>query len=124
VPERRRSLPFSSPRMSRLSPLSATLAIQQRLDLVVAVSSPVDVDSAEAVAMPEEAGPASNESVKAVEDKHTTTTTAVGAVVVLVVEGDLDGRITTSHSATVMLLSTLSLIGRCWRRLISTVLPS
>jgi hypothetical protein len=104
--------------------LSATLAIQQRLDLVVAVSSPVDVDSAEAVAMPEEAGPASNESVKAVEDKHTTTTTAVGAVVVLVVEGDLDGRITTSHSATVMLLSTLSLIGRCWRRLISTVLPS
>ena len=43
------------------------------------------------------------------------------AVVVRVVGDDLAGRITTSRNETVMRLSTSSLTGRCWRRLISTV---
>ena len=52
--------------------------------------------------------------------KVTTTMISEEAAEVRVVDGDLAGRITTSHSATAMRLLTSSLTGRCWRRLTST----
>jgi hypothetical protein len=52
------------------------------------------------------------------EAASSTTTTATEAdEVALAVDVDSAGRITTSHSATVMLLSISSLIGRLSRRL-------
>lgn len=89
------------------------------------VFSLVDVDNEEDVGTQEVAEQVSNVSVKVVEVKDTTThTTAVEVVVVPVVAEDSAGRIMTSHNVTVMLRSILSRTGKCWRRSISTALPS
>jgi hypothetical protein len=71
--------------------------------------------------IPEADGDNSRELEDEVVNKVTTTIMIGEAVVARVVEGDLAGRIMTSHNETVMRLSTSSLTGRCWRRLISTV---
>jgi hypothetical protein len=77
-------------------------------------------DNGEDEEIPEVAEDNSRESVDVVANKATTTITTVEGVVALGVVEDLAGRITTSHSETVMHLSTLNLTGRCWRRLTST----
>lgn len=121
-------LPFSqsrSQRTSRPSPSSQTPETARKLVSGVEASSQEVVDSVEAVATHEVVGVNSRESVKAVEDNRATMATTTGAVAVLrVEEDDLAGRITTSHRGIAMLRSTLSQIGRCWRRLTSTVLLS
>ncbi len=63
----------------------------------------------------------SKESEDEVASKDTITTIAEEVVVVRGVEDDLAGKTMTSHNEIAMRLSTSSLTGRCWRRLISTV---
>jgi len=71
--------------------------------------------------IPEVVGDNFRELEDEVANKGVTTTITTGeAVAVHVVGGDLAGRIMTSRNETAMLLSTSSLTGRCWRRLIST----
>ena len=109
----------SSLKMRALSPLSAILAIQRRLDSVVAEPSLVDEDSAVGQ-IPE----VDEDSSSALEDEEvnraTTLTVTAEAVAVLEADDDSVGRTTTSRSATAMPLSISSLTGRCWRKLIST----
>lgn len=112
---------FSSPRTRTLSPSFPTPATASRPALDVEVS--VAVASVEDVAMLVEAAPVSRESARDVKhqvDFRPTHTTPAEAVEELVVDAVSDGRITTSHSATVMRLLTSSLTGGCWRRLILT----
>jgi len=108
-------------KMNLLSLLSAILAIQQKHDL--AGVEPLRGDGVNVVGeqIPEADGDNSRELEDEVVNKVTTTIMIGEAVVARVVEGDLAGRIMTSHNETVMRLSTSSLTGRCWRRLISTV---
>jgi hypothetical protein len=108
-------------KMNLLSLLSAILAIQQRHDL--AEVEPLREDGVNVVGeqIPEADGDNSRELEDEVVNKVTTIIMIGEAVVARVVEGDLAGRIMTSHNETVMRLSTSSLTGRCWRRLISTV---
>ena len=115
------SLPFHNLlKMSHPSPLSAIPATQRRRD-----SGEVRrllEDGANVVDVPIRG--VAGDNFKGLEDEvvnSITTMMRVEAVVVRVVGDDLAGRITTSRSATVMLQSISSLIGRCWRRLISTV---
>jgi hypothetical protein len=109
--------------MSLLSPLSATLAIRQSPALDVEAFSPVAAASvAELLVVDVEA---SSVLTTLVDSNSTaTSTTTAEAVVVPGAAADLAGRTTTSRSATVMRPSTSSLIGACWRKLTSTVLPS
>jgi hypothetical protein len=108
-------------KMNLLSPSSAILAIQQRHDLAGAEPLLEDGVSVVGEQIPEADGDNSRELEDEVVNKVTTTITTGEAVAVRVVEGDLVGRITTSRNETVTRLSTSSLTGRCWRRLISTV---
>ena len=111
---------YNSPKMNLPSPLSAILATRRRQDLAgVEHSREGGVNVADA-AIPE----VDVDSFRELEDeeasKVTTTMISEEAAEVRVVDGDLAGRITTSHSATAMRLLTSSLTGRCWRRLTST----
>lgn len=108
--------------MSLLSPSSATSGILQRLALAVAQLSPALVASV-AEPMDEAAEDNSRESEDEVVSRGILMTAVVGGEV-LEEAADLAGRIMISHSATAMPLLTLSRIGSCWRRLISTVCPS
>jgi hypothetical protein len=60
------------------------------------------------------------ELVDVVASKDIITMIAEVVVVEREVAEDLAGRTTTSHNGIAMRLSTSSLTGRCWRRLIST----
>ena len=103
-----------------LSPLSATPATQQRPDLDEEETLLEDEVKGEDVAIPGGVVLDSKKSEVVVDNNTTTLTTEVEEEA-LVVDEDLVGKTTINHSATAMLLSTSSLIGRCWRRLISTV---
>jgi hypothetical protein len=104
-------------------PLSATPVILQRLASDEVESSQEGGVSVADVATQEEAEVNSKELVKAEEVNRVATINMTLEVVaeVLVEDDDLDGRITTSHNEIVMHLSILNRIGKCWRRLISTV---
>merc|ERR1711900_16627 len=104
---------YNSPKMNLPSPLSAILATRRRQDLAgVEHSREGGVNVADA-AIPE----VDVDSFRELEDeeasKVTTTMISEEAAEVRVVDGDLAGRITTSHSATAMRLLTSSLTGRC-----------
>lgn len=110
--------------MNLLSPSSAIPAIQQRQGLDVVEPS---VAEDEANAVDEEpirgaVADSSRELEDEVANKDTTTTIIEEAEVVRVEDDDSDGKTMISHSAIEMHLSISSLIGRCWRRSISTVL--
>lgn len=82
-----------------------------------------DVDNVEDVEMAGVVAAGSRRS--AVVVVHNITTTMIEAdVEVHVVDEDLAGKTTTSHSGIVMHLLTSSRTGKCWRRLTSIVLLS
>lgn len=114
-------LQSNSPRTNLPSLLLATLAILPRPALDVEEPLPEDVGNVVEEEIPGVAEVNSNELEDEVDNKVTTVTIPVVDEVVHEVEGNLAGKIMTSHKETVMLLLTLSLTGRCWRRLISTV---
>jgi hypothetical protein len=120
VPEHPAFSPFKSQKMNPPSPSSITLVHPQRRGASdeVAVPSSVAVANVAHCSVVDEQ--VSKESVLAVV-KIAPMTSAVAVVVVDVV---LDGRTTTSPSATVTAPSTFALTGVSSRKLISTACPN
>src|SRR3954469_10283901 len=110
--------------MSRLSLSLAIPVIHRRRDSDVVEPSLGDGVNVVEELIPEVAEGNSKELGDEVVNKVTTNMITGAAVVVLVVEEDLAGRITISHNGTAMPLSISSRIGKCWKRLISIVLLS
>ena len=108
--------------MSQHFPSLAIPGILPRLDLVAEEPLHEVGDNEVVVVTPEVDADSSKELVDEVDNKDMATNMTVGEVVeVLGADDDLAGRIMTSRNATVMHPSTSSLIGRCWKKLISTV---
>jgi hypothetical protein len=108
-------------KMNLLSLLSAILVIRRRRGLVVVeplLEGGVNVVDGR---IPEAGEDNSRELEDEVANKVTTTIMTGEGEVVLVVGGDLAGKITTSPNEIAMRLLTSSRTGRCWRRLISIV---
>lgn len=116
---------FRLQRTRLLSPLLAISATPQRHALEEVAFSVVAVDSVVVRVLLEDEDSSRELARDVVANRaDTTTTILVVAVVELEVGADSDGKTTTSHSATAMLRSILSLTGRCLRRLTSIALLS
>jgi hypothetical protein len=120
APEHPHYLPSNSPKMSLLFPLLATHVIRLRPALDEVGCSLVDAGSAGGVT--QELAEASSRELVLVEEVNKEDTAMIVVEVVVVPEGDgLDGRIMTSLKEIVTHPLISRQIGRCWKRLISTV---